>query len=392
VLRRILSLSRKLQYRSILVEEIRSAECDLLKQENEALARRKADYQGSTVHRLTFLKCLANSAPQQHEFLGYAIFKTDHFGGNVSRAHVYESLLRPVRAVADNNFIHTQRDYDITTSAGSGSIRGVLFAQQNDLTFACAHVALRAALSCVVPEADVTYAELNRLAGVVHQDPHRQVGEGTDRGLSPAQMEVILNHYRVPYTLLKHEPSRQPLPTRIEYQTLLYASIESGRPALLGFELEAHPATGETSRHLIPVIGHTFNDDAWVPDAERSYFLRGQGYFRSEAWLSTYVVHDDNLGPYYCLPRYYLSRKSFRLLYSIQPTAASLSLAEAEALADSTLISIHRAIPMIGVVWYDRFAAYGRTGSLVLRSFQANRRQYLDHLANLQDVHGQRFP
>src|SRR5262249_27032543 len=142
VLRRILSLARKLQYRSILVEEIRVADCALFQQENDALAQRKADFEKSTVNRLTFLKCLSGSAPQPHEFLGYAIFKTDHFRGNVSRAHVYESVMRAIRTADQNNFIHTQRDYDLTTSAGSGSLRGVLYAQQNDLTFVCAHVAL----------------------------------------------------------------------------------------------------------------------------------------------------------------------------------------------------------------------------------------------------------
>ena len=192
----------------------------------------------------------------------------------------------------------------------------------------------------MLPQADVTYAELNQLAGIIHDNPTANVGEGTGRGLKPGQIETILNHFKIAFSSLKHEPNHVPpvvLPDKVEYQALLYASIESARPALLGFELEADPATGEISRHLIPVIGHTFNDDAWVPDAERWYFMRDQVIFRSESWLSTYVVHDDNLGPYYCLPRHYLSRKSFRLLCGIQPKAASLNVSEVEALARSEL-------------------------------------------------------
>ena len=104
VLRRILSLARKLKYRSIVVEEIRVADCAILQEENDALAKRKSDFQGSTVHRLTFLKCLSGSAPQPHEFLGYAIFKTDHFGGNVSRAHVYESVILAIRTAIITSF------------------------------------------------------------------------------------------------------------------------------------------------------------------------------------------------------------------------------------------------------------------------------------------------
>ncbi len=392
VLRRILSLARKLQFRSVLVEEIHAGECPLLTAENEALASRTKDFKGSAVHRLTFFRSRANTPPQPHEFLGYAVFKLDHFnGGDVG--HVFEAVVRPVRGVKQNNFLHTQRQFDLTTSVGSGTIPGAMYAQQNNFTFVCAHVALRAVLSSILPAADVTYSELNAVAGVDHKYPDKSVGKGTGRGLQPAQIESILKHYSVPFRRLLHEPHVKELPAKIEYQAELYAAIESGRPALLGFELAADPTMGAAGpRHLIPVLGHTFNDDAWVPDAERFYFFRDQGYFRSEAWLSAYVVHDDNLGPYYCLPRHYMSRQSFRLLYSLQPASSSLSISEAEALAFSTLTSIHKTVPALGLGWYDRFAAYALTKSLVLRSFQVNRRQYLDHLLNIQDPRGQRFP
>src|ERR1017187_3941054 len=154
VLRRILSLACKLQYRSVLVEEIRSTDCALLAAEDEALHLRCPDFEGSDVHRLAFFRSPKDTPPKEHEFLGHAVFKTDRFAGDVIRSHVYESVLRPVRGADDNNFLHTQKDFDLSTAAGSGSVRGVLYAQQNDLTFACAHVALRTALSCFLPTSD----------------------------------------------------------------------------------------------------------------------------------------------------------------------------------------------------------------------------------------------
>lgn len=391
VLRRILSLARKLKFRSVLVEEIRASECALLSAENEALATRVPGFKGSSVHRLTFFRSRAETPPQPHEFLGYAIFKMDHFE-DVSQGHVFEAVVKPVRGIKDNNFLHTRRMFDLATSVGSGTIPGILYAQQNNLTFACAHVALRTALSSILPEGDINYAELNAIAGVDHKDPSKNVGKGTGRGLKPAQIESILRNYKVAFRRLMHEPGVAELPAKIEYQAELYSAVESGRPALLGFALGPDTSGDPPSRHLIPAIGHTFNDDAWVPDAERFYFYRDEGYFRSEAWLSTYVVHDDNLGPYYCLPRHYLNRESFRLLYSLQPAPSSLSITEAEALAFSALTAIHTEMSAIGIAWYDRFAAYARTKSLVLRSFQVNRRQYLDHLAQIEDPRGQRFP
>jgi hypothetical protein len=390
VLRRILSLARKLGYRSILVDEIPADTSALCAEESEALAKRRTDFTGSTVHRLTFLRSPANTAPGRNDFIGYVVFKTDLFGANLSRSHIYEAVLPPVRDAADNCFLHTQRNFDFSTSAGSGCVKGVLYAQQNDLTFVCAHVALRTVLSSVLPDGDVAYSQLNAIAGIDHASV--QIGEGTDKGLSPPLIEKILQNFNIPFRKLAYEPNKGPLPPGVEYQQEIYGSIESRRPALLGFEMANDPITGRTSRHLIPVLGHTFNDDAWMPDAERMYFNRTLGYFRSEAWLSTFVVHDDNVGPYFCLPRHYLSRDSFRLLYGIQAAQASLALTEAEALAYSTLTGVHTTIPALGLPWYDRFAAYGRSESLVLRSFQIRRRRYLDHLATLKDIYGGRFP
>lgn len=391
VLRRILSLVCKQKSRSILVEEIRASDSPLLTAENEALALRNREFEGSTVHRLTFFQSPANTPPQPHEFLGYAVFKLDKFEGRLF-GHVYEAVIKPIRGTKHNTFLHTRRNFDLATSVGAGVVPGVLYAQQNNQTFACAHVALRSALSSILPQGEVTYSELNAVAGVDHQDPMSRVGEGTGRGLKRRQIDAILHHYGVPFRRLMHEPNVAELPEKIEYQAELYAALESGRPALLGFALSPDAPGFVPARHLIPVIGHTFNDDAWVPDAERFYFPRNQGYFRSESWLSTYVVHDDNLGPYYCLPRHFLDRQLFRLLYSLQPKPSSLSISEAEALAFSALTAIHTAIPVLGVPWYDRFAVYARTKSLILRSFQLNRRQYLDHLGTIRDAAGERFP
>ncbi len=390
VLRRILSLARKLRYRSMLVEEIREPECALLAEENAALRLRCPDFDQSIVHRLSFYSSLPNTAPQPHEFLGYAVFKVDRYQDGTVRPHIYESVLRPTRDSEQNNFIHTQRSFDLSTAAGTARFPGVLYAQQNDRTFVCAHVALRTVLSSILPAGDVAYSELNAVAGVDHVNVRVGKGHG---GLGPPQIEAILNHYAVPFRRLTHEPQLTPAPPRVEYHAELYAAIESGCPALLGFELAHDPATAAPpGRHIIPVLGHTFNDDAWMPDAERSYFGSNKGFFRSEAWLSAYVVHDDNVGPYFCLPRHYLSHDFFRILYALQPHPASLSPSEAEAYACDWLTALPQIVPGIGVAWYGRFAVYAQLNALVLRPILIERRAYLDHLASLQDRHGQRFP
>ena len=49
-LRRIFSLARKLDFNSVVVEEIKAKDCDLLKEENEALAIRDTEFHSSIVY------------------------------------------------------------------------------------------------------------------------------------------------------------------------------------------------------------------------------------------------------------------------------------------------------------------------------------------------------
>ena len=316
VLRRILSLARQHGYRSLLIEEIREADCALLAEENAALAARCQSFQGGKSHRLSFWHCLPGAAPAENDFLGYAIFKMDILDpARPPEGHVYEAVLPPVRSAGQNNYIRCLRNYTIQTAAGSHPVTGAIYAQQNDRTFVCAHVAMRTALACALPGGDFSYTRMNQLVGIDHNA--RRVGEGIS-GLGPDDMEIILQSAGLHYEKIIHEPQHAlNLPT--EYQRDLYGFIESGDPALLGFELH-NPTPGPQggSRHIVPIIGHTFNDDAWVPEAQRAYFGNSLSYFSSEAWLSSYVLHDDNFGPYFCLPRHFLLKDNFRLVLGIR--------------------------------------------------------------------------
>ena len=165
--------------------------------------------------------------------------------------------------------------------------------------------------------------------------------------------------------------------------------MESGCPALLGFELETSVlSAGYPGRHIIPVIGHTLNEDAWVPDAQRIYFGHDKGYFPSENWLSSYVIHDDNCGPYYCLPRNYLKKENLRLLLGLCRCKSQVTAVEAEAIAFSIASSIASGIPSTGQHWYDRFAVFGRCGLLVLRTLLVRKAEYLGHLHLVSDWEG----
>lgn len=372
ILRRIFSLARKLKYKSLVVEEILEPECALLAEENDALRTRLPGYKLSRVRRLLFLSSPVGEAPDEKALLGYAIFKEDFIGnGGAPVFHVYESVIQPPRDSLQNNYIHCTRTYHLNTSIGELQVSGVLYAQQNDATFVCAHVGLRTVLASVLPEGDITYSRINQIAGIDHKNS--KVGEG-GKGLDPDQMAAVLKAYGLHYSKIIHEPT-QGLALPGDFQRDLYGAIESGQPALLGFELSGN-ASG---RHIIPVIGHTFNEDTWVASASRDYFDEGLKYYPSENWLSTYAVHDDNCGPYFCLPRHFLKKDNFRIILSLKRQPTETGPVDAEAIALAYLNALANAINDNGE-WMKRFKTYARHGFLVLRALHLSKEEYLEHI------------
>ncbi len=368
-----------------MIEEIFADDCPLLEEENQALSTRSKDFERSEVRRLTFWRCLPDQVQSADDFIGYAIFKTDHFSTSRQEDHIYESVFPIVRTTNDNNFVHCIRTYSVNTITGFQSVKGVLYAQQNDQTYVCAHVALRTALSSVLPDGDISYEEMNRLAGIDHEN--RCVGKN-EGGLSPDDMETIFLGLGLEYEKIVHEPDLgHMLPN--EFQRDLYGIIESGWPALLGFELKDPTAPpGKVPRHIVPVIGHTFNDDAWVPDAQRAYFGNQLAYYSSESWLSSYVLHDDNFGPYYCLPRHFLDKENFRMILGLKPKTISFPASDAEVVGFNFLNAILRGRKGNGTPWHDRFLIFTHNGLLVLRTLVLEKSDYLDHLRAMTDWEG----
>jgi hypothetical protein len=387
-LRRIFSLARKLEFRSLLIEEIRETECSLLAEENAALRLRQPAFKSSQIHRISFFRSPKDQAPAPQDYIGYVVFKSDTFAAcPAPEDHIFESVMPAPRQTEQNNFVHCFRDYQVQTAAGTFKVKGVLYAQQNDLTFVCAHVALRSALACVLPEGDIAYARINSLAGIDHQS--KKVGEGA--GMGPDEMEQVLTQLGVSFQRVIHEPkSNARLPT--EFQRDLYGLIESGCPALVGFKFKGRKrAPKPPPRHIIPVLGHTFNEDAWVPEAQRAYFGSKLSYYPSESWMSAYVVHDDNFGPYYCLPRHFLKKEDFRIILGLKRHPTILSAVQAEAVGLGSIKAIVGRLPRLGMDWYDRFAVYQENGWLVLRTILVEKDTYLGHLSTLRDWAGKTF-
>ncbi|MDR0602948.1 MAG: hypothetical protein LBG80_01425 [Bacteroidales bacterium] len=373
-LSRVLSLARKHEFQGMLIDEISIDNCSTLQEETEALAKSKQNYKTSKIYKFSFFK--KDKTPQilQDSFIGYAVFKIDYFQNEPSIGYVFESVLPPPRTSIQNSFLHCKRTYNVTNSLGNNfEVTGTLYAQQSVHSFVCAHVALRTVLSCILPEGDITYSRIANLAG-------------SRKGLNDGAIEHVLTGLNLHYqkdTIVPDNPDCSISPDS-DFMKTMYGYIESGNPALLGFE-----GHDEGIKHIVPIIGHTFNEYSWVPHSNRGYFGDTLFYYPSERWLSSHIMHDDNFGPYYCLPKHFITQKNFRLLLGISPTRFALSFDKVEASALGFLSSV----PNYSIenedednYWFDLFHVYTEMNSIVLRSVFISKDAYINHLRTSLDT------
>jgi hypothetical protein len=213
--------------------------------------------------------------------------------------------------------------------------------------------------------------------------------KGKSLGLDADEIEAVLRAKGIACHCHVHEP---PKGTRLkaEYQRTLYGFLESGFPALVGFQTRnsrhKHGSDNKepAPRHMICAIGHTFNEDTWVPAAQPAYFATKLGYYPSENWLSSFVVHDDNVGLYQCIPRHFLQERQLRILIGLLRHPTNLTYTDAEAVAFTAIAKILECFPITEIMpyWYIVLAVFHSYGIAVLRTIQVKREEYIDYLKN----------
>ena len=404
-LRRILSQVRQHDGKTAVIEEIEESRD--LQQENEDIKTRYPMFSSSHAYRVTFFTTPFStidelSKVKQGDFIGYAIIKEDNIPGMGPEVRVYESVLKPSRRV--NNFIRGQSEWTCLVSGHIFKIDGYLYAQQNNITNVCAHVALRTAACRFHAGGDMTYREMNQLIGVDHVN--RKVGrvENGSLGLDTVEMRTILEAAGTRTIVVDYAvPSQSGVIA--PFQKVLYGSIESGFPAIVVFQTADDPRTC----HAIPVFGHTFNEDTWVYRAESSYFQVGPqtSYIQSESWVSMYIAHDDNWGSNFCVPRRYLHTRSFCdkvqeqacqmdkgcVLYVIgtYPKEVLMNALQAEVVGAGYLFTILPQLPDMSEVWRKRLCDYAKNSQLILRPILLKTQDYSKHMANISDWNGRKL-
>lgn len=388
-LSRILSQCRKSNFQTIVSEKIENI--GYSKKDDDVLNDLKAGLISSELIRLSFFTSKIKNINELKKvdpssFIGYAIIKKVTFqagmlGDLILKKngkldgflwYVYESVIQSSRH--DNNYVHVQKRYEISINGISFIVKGNLYCQQNSLTHVCAHVALRTALSTVLPEGDISYSEINSILeknGIPHSlgDPLRY-----------SQILKVIEAKGFSIFKFSFKTASFPDPP-FPYNKFIYAGIESGWPVLLGI----HFPSGEG--HIIPILGHTFNEDTWVSYADVGYFFqigKSTSFMSSETWVSTYIGQDDNFGSNFCIPRNYLENQSLSILI-IAPKECKYDGIDAEAIAIDYLYSI---VPEMGNrnenFWVKKLLHSCVDFKVVLRAQLISRDEYIIHLREME--------
>lgn len=389
-IRRCFSLARSLGMRAFIAEDIPAE--GIIHEENQELKVLAPDHTMPALKRLSFWTepisdVAAVFSIDPAALCGYAIVKYDRVPSRSHDGwHVFEAVFR--KYPHEHNCVPTQRTYRLRVHETEFTIPGILYAQQNGLNKVCAHVALRTLLSKRVLAGDLSYTEINRLAAKAMPGAYDPA-----QGLGPPQIRAILRHFKVAFRDIDYaeeEKNSKDIRLTHPFQKFIYAGIESGCGALLGFRMTGPSAS--SGKHIIPFFGHTFNKDTWVPDAESAYFDvgGGVGYIPSESWTSSFLGHDDNFGPNLCVPRLYVRPDQAEYVVELLRDGAVYSGVHAEAITLIFLYSLWPHLAKSSNPWMKRLAAATdhKERRVVLRAVCVSKEAYLEHARGEADWDG----
>jgi len=394
---RCFSLGRSFDMRMVTIEDI--AAQGFVEEENVEIKAYYPDHQMTGLKRLAFWRkpfASAAAIPElgNDDLIGYAIAKKDHVPScGTHRWHIYEAGFR--KYPHPHNCVPGLKSITVRVSGKEFDLPAVVYCQQNGLNKACAHVAVRSLLSRHVKAGDVSYRRINEIAAKSCQGTY-----SPKDGLDVPQIRAIFRETNIAFRdidYVEEEKTDKAIRDTHPFQKFLYSGIESGCGGLLGFRL-AGPKAQLDRKHIIPFFGHTFNKDTWVPDADIAYFNvgGGVGYIPSESWTSSFLGHDDNFGPNFCVPRLYVRPEQADYVVELLKDAVQYSGAHAEAVAIPFLYSLYPTLASFAPKekWLRRMAtwAHPKMQKAILRAVAIARDEYLRDLASVRDWdgHGER--
>ena len=165
--------------------------------------------------------------------------------------------------------------------------------------------------------------------------------------------------------------------SKSDYLSILTSYVQSGCIVLLVF------STAHVTDHVVTVFGYTRNSDEWHPQAIPGYSgPQTAPYYTNSSWIDHFVIHDDNLGPYYTLSSRALEVDptiQARQIIAIHPHRATVRPHYAEGLA---AIILRSSLPNLAGKGTGSWFQYitGNTWQYVMRSILIERASYQNHL------------
>lgn len=285
-----------------------------------------------------------------------------------------------------NNYLHIINTFNCEVDTGNNEIKkfkitGTFFCQQNSVTSVCAHAALCMTLNNVGKDI-ITPEDINKDIGIDHID--KKIGP-QNRGLSQEDIVKVLKDYGLAYTWTNFFEN-----PNIEYNEYIYRYIEGRCPALLVFSTD-------TELHVVPILGHTLNTDIWRPEAETAYTdqIDRLHYKSTASWVDHFIIHDDNFGPYFCMPIDALKRitlpkhdRTFRSYLAVIITPPELKTPAWEAEWASVIITklyLQKIIDIGAQLddWSERIVkteSVRRPRPIVVRTLVVDKDEYIKNL------------
>jgi hypothetical protein len=380
-IRRIFSLARSSSAESLVLEQIQP--CGIVAEENEDILGLHPSYSNAQLLRLSFWKKPTTadgvSSFTSKDLVGYAIFKRDVITDiGFDEWHVFEAVFTKYQH--PHNCVPRPQSYQLTVDGKAFEVVGLLYCQQNTLNKACAQVALRSLLSRILPEGDISYRRINEMAAIVN--PAFVPGKGLD----VPQIRKVLTELDLRFNDIDYNQYEEGLRKELPFQKYAYAGLESGGGSLIGFRLAGRELR-EEAKHIIPIYGHTFNKDTWAPNADISYFRIGEGvgYVPSESWTSSFLGHDDNFGPNFCIPRLYIEYDKVDYVVEIFRPGIFYGGMQAEAIALNILYSLLPSLADTGNKWISRLVNWTAKQQVVFRAQGMTTSEYVLHLRGIRD-------
>lgn len=291
---RMCTLGRKMEVQSFLVEDglARTDVAEEIAHLEERCEPVRDGWVSAAV--VTFLRAPAErpvSVLAEPDFIGQMCI-ISFKGPKGPTSYIYEAVFRvPGKSKRDqllNNHISLKCRLSFIVGTRRVRLLAAYFCQQNGITSICAHSAVR----MLVRTRTGTHAStpsLNALWGfdratsavtsVQVQDALRR------RGLNVATFDLS----SIPKTLSTEASDN--------VWGLLALLADSGSPSLLMF------SSKEGADHVVTLLGHTVNTDEWHPLGEVLHVNGEEHISSNSSWIDHLVIHDDMLGPYYCLSR-----------------------------------------------------------------------------------------